>query len=80
MKKFLTSLTLSICLGLVLTTSFLILTPFTAFAGDDCTAKCPGGTSVTCQPDSRGNCWATDGVGCLGAQSKACPKADEELQ
>lgn len=71
MKRALVSLTISICISLVLATTFLILTPFTTFA-DSCTASCPGGRTVTCQADSKGFCAASDGIGCSGAQIKGC--------
>lgn len=75
MTRILARITISACLGLVLTTAILLVTPFSAFAAGSCTADCPGKT-VTCEPDSNGNCWATDNVGCTGKTTKGC---SEEL-
>lgn len=80
MKKILVSVSISVCTSLVLASAFLLLTPFTSFA-DSCSATCKDGSTVKCEADSKGNCAATDGIGCTGKTTKSCPKTgDEELQ
>jgi hypothetical protein len=79
MKRVSVSLTVSVCMCLALATAFLLLTPFTTFAANTCTASCQGGSSVTCNATADGFCAATDNIGCAGATIKRCPNRIGEI-
>ena len=77
MKKAFLASVFSICLGLIGTSAYLLLSPTTAFAAEG-TAKCGGLTSVRCA-DGAVRCVCEDGRGCTsyfadGSKSEALCK------
>jgi uncharacterized membrane protein len=63
MKKVLRASALSICLGLVAATAWLVATPIKAYAAI-CAADCNDGSRVACTGNEY--CEARDGRGCSG--------------
>ena len=76
MKNFVRGLVFTICFGLLVCSSWLVLSPLSVTASmGTCSAECGGGITVTCN----GSCTADDGLGCTGTEPggvvviKACP-------
>ena len=83
MKRWLTATTLSLCLGLVAVTGYLLLFPVSAFAAGG-TADCGYGIQVTCT--SSYTCVCETGVGCTRFDYRGhtgvltlCPKPKEPV-
>lgn len=85
MRRTLLASALSACFGLIVATSWVLLTPTPAFAAEG-SAKCSGGKTVTCEAQS---CICWDNMGCTacnqGSDGKwncsetKCQKTDEEM-
>ena len=82
MKKLWFGCALSLCLCLLLLSGWLLINPTTAQAADG-TAKCPGGSTVSCEPGAD-RCRCEDYKGCTsywddGTKKETKCSSSEEL-